>query len=177
RATQTRRIARNELVCGRGSHRDCRPADDCAAHARASPLQDGSSRVSLSCRWTEASTKSETFCPVVEAGSPAQSTRPCSGAANQCDPCAHGFRDWTPWQGGAEIRSLVPIGAPKMAVGNYVSKISTEIISMSVWSNPDLSSSSMGVSGSTETDTIVESAAQGYTNRLILPQAIAFIDK
>src|ERR1035438_9263685 len=45
--------------------------------------------------------------------------RPCSGAANQCDPCAHGFRDWTPWQGGAEIRSLVPIGAPKMAVGNY----------------------------------------------------------
>src|SRR5208337_518687 len=119
RATQTRRIARNELVCGRGSHRDCRPADDCAAHARASPLQDGSSRVSLSCRWTEASTKSETFCPVVEAGSPAQSTRPCSGAANQCDPCAHGFRDWTPWQGGAEIRSLVPIGAPKMAVGNY----------------------------------------------------------
>jgi hypothetical protein len=48
---------------------------------------------------------------------------------------------------------------------------------MSVWSNPDLSSSSMGVSESTETDTIVESAAQGYTNRLILPQAIVFIDK
>ena len=42
---------------------------------------------------------SETFCSVVEAGSPAQSTRPCSGAANQSDPCAHGFRDWTPWQG------------------------------------------------------------------------------
>jgi hypothetical protein len=30
---------------------------------------------------------------------------------------------WTPWQGGAEIRSLVPIGAPKMAVGNYWLKI------------------------------------------------------
>jgi hypothetical protein len=35
----------------------------------------------------------------------------------------------------------------------------------------------MGVSGSTKTDTIVEIAAQGYMNRLILPQAIAFIDK
>ena len=95
-ATQTRRIGRNELVCGRGTHRDCRPADDCAAHVQASPRQDGSSRVSLSCQSREASTNCATSYPVVEAGSPAQSTRPCSGAANQCDPCAHGFGDRSP---------------------------------------------------------------------------------
>ncbi len=99
RATRTRRIARNGLACGRGTHRHCRPADDCAAHARASPRQDASSRVSLSCRWTEASTNCATFYPVVEAGSPVQSARPCSGAANQSDPCAHGFRDCAPRQG------------------------------------------------------------------------------
>jgi len=48
-ATQTRRIARNELVCGRGSHRDCRPARRLCAHGRAfAPPGTGVSRVSLS---------------------------------------------------------------------------------------------------------------------------------
>jgi len=89
-------IARNGLVRGRGTHQDCRPANDCAAHARASPRQGGSSRAFLSCPWTEAWTKPARCYPVVEAGSPAQSTRPCSAAANQRDPGAAGIQRLRP---------------------------------------------------------------------------------
>ena len=38
---------------------------------------------------------------------------PCSAAANQCDPCAHGFRDWTPWQGARGNQQPRPRSAPQ----------------------------------------------------------------
>jgi len=74
-------------------------------------------RVSLSCRWTEASTKSETFCPSLKLDH--QLNQLVLAQALQIS-AIHAHMDseiGLPWQGGAEIRSLVPIGAPKIGGG------------------------------------------------------------
>jgi len=97
---KTRRIARNELVCGRGSHRDCRPADDwCGSCPGFAPPGREFLAFLFLVGGRRLRRSPMTFCPVVEAGSPAQSTRPCSGAANQCDPCAHGSEIGLPGKG------------------------------------------------------------------------------
>ena len=73
---------------------------------------------SFSCRWMEASTNCATSCPVAEAGAPAQSTPPCSAAANQSDPCAHGLEIGVPGKATRISGAVLPIAAPKMG-GNY----------------------------------------------------------
>ena len=48
---------------------------------------------------------------------PAQSTRPCSAAANQCDPRAHGVRDWSPWRESRGNQRPRPKWSPKNGGG------------------------------------------------------------
>jgi hypothetical protein len=100
RRERLRRTARRRLACGRKIRPDHRPADGCAARARASPRRAGSSRAFPSCPSTAAWRTCANSCQAAGAGAPVRSVAPCSDAANHRDPSRHGFRHRSPWQGG-----------------------------------------------------------------------------
>jgi len=100
RRKKPRRIVRKRSECDREIRPGRRPAGGCAAHVRASPRQDGSSRASPSRPSKEAWTTSVNSCPGAEAAAPNRSIALCSAAANHRGPSTHGFRDRVSWQRG-----------------------------------------------------------------------------